>query len=246
MSRYGCSDIQRLLSLTQPSIKAKTGREVEGPWMTLQKFQDLFHLQSILEKGLVWVQCVRLFLSLRRSIQQVDCVYAVRGGKCSLILQQVLAFTHGEFADVDFCWPASPRFLQQSHQKQALLKWRPGYKNAFFSFVFIQFTWNSHCCLLRKPQQQVFWRGVQKQEHTKPFLSNPLMIWALWVPFQVTETLLLEEGESVGLASWTGFHPLRTQAKECIYLGKYKRACEKRKYKIMLEKGPRHRHHQRL
>lgn len=53
MSRYGFSEIQRLLSLTQSYTEAKTGREVEMPWVTLQKFQDLFHLQPILGKGLV-------------------------------------------------------------------------------------------------------------------------------------------------------------------------------------------------
>lgn len=53
VSRSGFSEMQRLLSLTQSYIEAKTGREVERPWMTLQKFQDLFHLQPILEKGLV-------------------------------------------------------------------------------------------------------------------------------------------------------------------------------------------------
>lgn len=57
------------------------GREVERPWMILQKFQDLFHLQPVLEKGLVWVSCVRAFLPLWRSIQHVDHVYTVRGGK---------------------------------------------------------------------------------------------------------------------------------------------------------------------
>lgn len=42
------------------------------------------------------------------------------------------------------------------------------------------------------------------------------MICSLWIPFQVTEILLLKEGESVGLASWIGFHTLGTQAEECI------------------------------
>lgn len=51
LSRYGFSEIQRLLSLTQSYIKAKTGREVERPWKTLQKFRDCFHLQLILENS---------------------------------------------------------------------------------------------------------------------------------------------------------------------------------------------------
>lgn len=34
--------------------------------------------------------------------------------------------------------------------------------------------------------------------------------------FQVTDTLLLKEGETVGLASWISFHQLRIQAEECI------------------------------
>lgn len=56
MSRYGFLEIQRLLSLTLSYIKGKTGKEDERPWMTLQKFQHLLHIQLILEKGLVCVQ----------------------------------------------------------------------------------------------------------------------------------------------------------------------------------------------
>lgn len=53
MSRYDFSEFQKLLSLTQLYIKAKTGREFERPWIALQRFLGLFHVQSILKKGLV-------------------------------------------------------------------------------------------------------------------------------------------------------------------------------------------------
>lgn len=54
-----------------------------------------------------------------------------------------------------------------------------------------------------------------------------------WIPFQVTDDLLLKEGESLGLASCICVHPLRTWAEECVARAKIKEHV--RKHKTIVE-----------
>lgn len=69
-----------------PISKQRLEGKSRGPGRHFRSFGTVFTYSSFW-KTVVWAQCMRLFLSTCRGIQQVDCGYALRGGKYSLILQ---------------------------------------------------------------------------------------------------------------------------------------------------------------
>lgn len=54
----------------------------------------------------------------------------------------------------------------------------------------------------------------------------------------MTDTLVMEEGESVSLASWIVFHSLRTWAEECIARANIKKSVRRENVIFLLENRP--------
>lgn len=146
MSRCGFSEIQGLLRLTQSCIEARTGKELEWPWVTLWSFRKVSTYSPFWKRVLYGFNVWGYFHPCVEAFSRVTVFVLLEVESIAWFCNKPWYLQLGELADVGFLWAASPRCLQQHHQKHALLKWAPGFKSAFFFCVFMKFTWNGHCC----------------------------------------------------------------------------------------------------